>query len=133
MFLCQEMLPPFWLHLWEVDTHELEKQISKSVATTHPLPTPQNKKRSQMDLSSSLSCFLVDLKLSSLPCENASKETGHQLLPTPGIHTGTRRQRQRIFSQTPGKPAVRMCSSSPENHRAEANNSQSQTDFNFQG
>lgn len=39
-------------------------------------------------------------------------------LPPPGTHTGTRRQQQRIFSQTPGTPAVRVSGSSPENHGA---------------
>lgn len=38
------MPPPFWLHLWGEETHELEKQISKSVATT-PLTQKKKKKK----------------------------------------------------------------------------------------
>lgn len=138
MFLCQVMPAPFWLHLGgRVEIHKLEKQISKSLATALPLPKKPTKKRklkqknptkkqkkkpkenpSQLNLSSTLvstiqSWFLVDLKLTSLPCENARKEAGHRQ-PPPGIHTGTRRQQQGIFSQTPGKPAVRVSSRKPQ-------------------
>lgn len=93
------MPPPFWLHLWGEETHELEKQISKSVATT-PLTPKKKKKSSQMNLSST------------------ARKQDTDCLPPPGTHTGTRRQQQRIFSQTPGTPAVRVSGSSPENHGA---------------